>query len=125
MALTNCCRSVTLVAVNRKGISMDLNQLQATLRQDMRVKLLENGQEVATGTITLLLPGELEFTDGDPQYKGFKKEFAYKSEWRSWKKLHEDPFTRGRCTSEFGAIYFFVPIEDAELAPAAGASTRA
>jgi choline dehydrogenase-like flavoprotein len=90
---------------------MDMQELQTTLQKGMRVTLLERGVEVAQGTITRLLPGELEFTDGDPKYKDFAREFAYKREWGGWKKLHEDPFTRGRCTSEFGAIYMFVPIE--------------
>lgn len=91
---------------------MDLNEAQTTLKQGMRVKLIVNGQEVAEGTITNLLPGELEFTDADPKFKGFKKEFVYKREWGGWKGLHIDPFTRGRCTSEFGNIYFFKPVEE-------------
>ncbi len=91
---------------------MGLQEMQTTLKNGMRVKLIENGKEVAEGTITNFLPGELEFTDADPKYKGFKKEFAYKREWGGWKKLHKDPFTRARCTSEFGAIYFFKPIEE-------------
>jgi hypothetical protein len=93
---------------------MDVHEPQTTLKDDMRVKLLENNQEVAEGTITSLVPGELEFTDGDPKYKGFKEEFAYKPEWRGWKKLHEDPFSGDRCTSEYGAIYLFVPVDTAQ-----------
>lgn len=90
----------------------NVQEVQATLAKGMKVKLLENGKEIAEGTITNLLPGELEFTDGDPQFKGFKKEFAFKSEWRGWKGLHVDPFTQGRCTNDFGAIYLFVPVEE-------------
>jgi len=93
---------------------MELQDLQNTLRQGMRVKLIEHGEEISEGTITNLLPGELEFTDANPKSKGFKMEFGYKREWGGWKGLHKDPFTHGRCTSDFGPIYLFKPIEQSK-----------
>lgn len=91
---------------------MNLQEIQTILRQGMQVALIENGREVARGSITRLSPGELEFTDADPGSNGFKKEFAYKQEWGGWKGLHDDPFTLSRCVSEFGAIYLFKPLEE-------------
>ena len=93
---------------------MDLHELQTTLAKGMRVKVCEYGKEVAEGTITEIVPGELELTMAGTGTKSRedKREYVYRKSWHGWKSTHGDPFTGARCTSEFAPSYLFKPIEE-------------
>ncbi len=94
---------------------MNLHGAQTTLKEGMQAKLIckNNNREVGEGTITKILPGELEFTETDPRLVAHHvTEFVYRREWGGWKSIHQDPFTGERCTSEFGGVYLFRPMEE-------------